>query len=142
MTDLSFDIYIRATPERLWAALIDPAITPRYRFGLSFQSDWRPGSPLTSQSPAGEGIVQEATPGRRLVYSWSETGRPDANGGHPSTVSFDLTPMGQTTRLAVLHSDLAPDGPFLKIVEPGWPMILSGLKSLLETGEPLIFGGS
>jgi hypothetical protein len=54
-------------------------------------------------------------------------------------VCFDLTPMGPVTRLAVSHSDLATDGAFLRVVRPGWPMILANLKSLLETGEPLPF---
>jgi uncharacterized protein YndB with AHSA1/START domain len=139
VTRLAFDIYIRATPESLWRALTDPAITPRYRFGLSFESDWRAGSRLTSKSPTGEGVVHESVPGKRLVYSWSETAKPEANGGHPSTVCFELTPMGDVTRLTTIHDDLAPDGVFLRIVQPGWPMILSALKSLLETGEPLSY---
>ena len=139
VTRLAFDTYIRATPESIWRALTDPAIQPRYRFGLSFQSDWRAGSPLASRSPEGEGVVHESVPGKRLVYSWSETAQPEANGGHPSTVCFELTPMGGVTRLTTVHDDLAPDGAFLRIVEPGWPMILSALKSLLETGEPLTY---
>lgn len=139
MTRLTFDTYIRARPEDTWRALTDPAITPRYRFGLSFDTDWRAGSPLTSRSPDGEGMVYESVPGKRLVYSWSEVGKPEANGGHPSTVTFELSPVGQVTRLTTIHDDLAPDGPFLQIVQPGWPMILSALKSLLETGEPLSY---
>jgi uncharacterized protein YndB with AHSA1/START domain len=139
VTRLAFDTYIRATPESIWRALTDPTITPQYRFGLSFETDWRAGSPLTSRSPDGEGAVHEAEPGKRLVYSWSETGKPEANGGHPSTVRFELTSMGEVTRLTTIHDDLAPDGAFLRIVQPGWPMILSALKSLLETGEPLSY---
>src|SRR5215471_3438748 len=91
MTRLKFDIYIRATPEDTWRALTDPAITPRYRFGLSFDTDWRPGSPLTSHSPGGQGVVHDSVPGQRLTYSWAETAKPEANGGHPSTVTFELT---------------------------------------------------
>ena len=54
-------------------------------------------------------------------------------------VRFDLVAMGQVTRLTVKHMGLEPDGPLLKIITPGWPMILSSLKSLMETGEPLEF---
>jgi uncharacterized protein YndB with AHSA1/START domain len=140
MTQLTFDTYIRATPENIWRALTDPAITPRYRFGLSFDTDWRPGSPLTSHSPDGQGVVHDSVPGQRLAYSWTESAKPEANGGHPSTVIFELTPVGEVTRLTTTHDNLAPDGPFLQIVRPGWPMILSALKSLLETGEPLTYG--
>ena len=74
------------------------------------------------------------------AHSWSEAGKPEANGGHPSTVCFELAPMGGVTRLTTVHDDRAPDGPFLQIVQLGWPMILSALKSLLETGEPLSYG--
>src|SRR5262249_26236255 len=136
MTRLTFDIYIRATPEDIWRALTDPAITPRYRFGLSFDTDWRPRSPLTSHSPERRGGV----PGKRLAYSWTEPAKPEANDGHPSAVTFELTSMGEVTRLTTTHDHLAPDGQFLRIVRPGWPMILSALKSLLETGEPLTYG--
>ena len=139
MTSLAFDIYIRATPEKVWDALTDPALVPRWRLGMSFQTDWQPGSPLTSRSPDGTGTVQEAAPAQRLVYTWAQTDRPETNGGQASTVAFELTPMGAVTRLHVVHDGLAPDGEFLRVVRPGWPMILSGLKSLLETGEPLAF---
>lgn len=142
MTSLTFDIYIRATPESIWQALIDPAITPRYRWGLRFETDWRAGSPLITRTPDGEGVVNEFVPGKRLSYDWSETGKPEYNAGHPSTVSYELTPMGDVTKLTIIHDDLAPGGPFLRIVQPGWPMILSALKSLLETGEPLTYVAS
>jgi uncharacterized protein YndB with AHSA1/START domain len=139
MTRLTFDIYIRATPEDIWRALTDPAITPRYRFGLSFDTDWRAGSPLTSHSPDGQGVVHESVPAKRLAYSWIEADKPEANDGHLSTVTFELTPVGEVTRLTTTHDNLAPHGAFLRIVQPGWPMILSALKSLLETGEPLTY---
>ena len=126
MTDLMFDIYLRDAPGEAWQALTDPAIVPRWRFGMSFETDWQPGSPLTSQSPDGEGTVAESVPGQRLVYSWSQAGAgPEANGGHPSTVAFELTPMGEVTRLTTVHGDLAPDGSFVTIVAPGWPMASS-----------------
>lgn len=138
-TTLAFDLYIRATPEAVWHALTDPATVPRWRFGLTFDTDWRPGSPLTSRSPDGTGTVLESVAGQRLRYDWTQADRPDDNGGHPSVVCFDLTPVGGTTRLEVSHGDLASDGAFLRVVRPGWPMILSSLKSLIETGEPLSF---
>ncbi len=136
---LTFDTYVRATPDQMWVALTDSAIVPRWRFGMSFEGDWQAGSHLTSRSPDGVGTVLDAVPGRRLVYNWEQPDSPEVNGGHPSTVSFELTPMGPTTHLHVEHSDLEEDGPFCRIVTGGWPMILSSLKSLLETGEPLSF---
>ena len=140
-TTLTFDTYLRATPERVWQALTGPTTVPRWRFGMSFDTNWQTGAPImrASQSPDGTGTVLEASPGRRLAYDWEQAGVPGANGGHRSTVSFDLTPMGEITHLRTVHSDLEEDDPFCRIVTQGWPMILSSLKSLLETGEPLAF---
>jgi uncharacterized protein YndB with AHSA1/START domain len=135
-TTLTFDTYLRATPEQLWQALTGPTTVPRWRFGMTFDTSWQTGAPLTSQSPDGAGTVLEASPGQRLSYDWEQSG---GNGGHRSTVSFELAPMGEITHLRTVHSDLEEDDPFCRIVTSGWPMILSSLKSLLETGEPLAF---
>lgn len=134
---LTFDLYLRAAPAHVWHAITDPQLIPRWRFGMTFDTDWQPGSPLTSRSPDGVGTVHESVPNQRLVYDWIQPDAPEANGGYPSTVVLTLTPMGAVTRLTVVHRDLAPDGAFAKVVAPGWPMILSSLKSLVETGEPL-----
>jgi uncharacterized protein YndB with AHSA1/START domain len=138
-TTLMFDIYVRAKPDEIWRALTDNAFVPRWRFGMSFDTSWQPGAPLASRSPDGTGTVLDAAPGHRLSYDWEQPGAPEANGGHRSTVTFELTPMGEVTRLRTVHGDLEQDGPFCRIVTGGWPMILSSLKSLLETGEPLTF---
>ncbi len=63
----------------------------------------------------------------------------EINGGCASVVRFDLVAMGQVTRLTVNHQGLDPGGWLLKVITPGWPMILLSLKSLVETGEPLEF---
>jgi uncharacterized protein YndB with AHSA1/START domain len=136
---LTFDLYLHAAPAQVWHAITDPEMVPRWRLGMSFDTDWRPGSSLTSRRPDGVGTVHESVPGERLRYDWIQPDAPEVNGGHPSTVVFTLTPMGAVTRLTVVHRDLAPDGAFVAIVTPGWPMILSSLKSLVETGEPLPF---
>ena len=138
-TTLTFDIYLRATPDQVWQALTDPAFVPRWRFGMSFDTSWQAGAPLASRSPDGTGSVLDVSPGQRLSYDWEQSGAPEANGGHRSTVRFELAPMGEVTYLRTVHSDLEQDGPFCRIVTGGWPMILSSLKSLLETGEPLAF---
>ncbi|MGW7367636.1 SRPBCC domain-containing protein [Streptomyces sp. NPDC054841] len=139
MTSLVFDLYVRATPQEVWAALTDPAMVPRWRFGMTFETDWQAGSPLTTRSPDGQGSVQQAVHAQHLVYDWHQTDQPDLNGGRPSVVSYELDPMGEVTHLNVVHGGLDPEGEFLKIVKPGWPMLLSSLKSLIETGEPLNF---
>jgi uncharacterized protein YndB with AHSA1/START domain len=139
MTTLTFDTYVRATPDQVWQALTGPTTVPRWRFGMTFDTSWQTGAPLTSQAPDGAGTVLEASPGQRLTYDWEQSGAPGGNGGHRSTVSFELAPMGEITHLRTVHSDLEEDDPFCRIVTSGWPMILSSLKSLLETGEPLAF---
>jgi hypothetical protein len=120
MTSLAFDIYLRATPQRVGEVLADPALVPGWLSGMPF-------------CPAG------AEDSRRLTCEWLLTDHLELNGGCVSVVQFDLVAMGQVTRLMMNHRGLDPDGLLLKVIKPGWPMILSSLKSLIETGEPLEF---
>ena len=120
MTSLAFGIYVRATPQRVCQVLADPALVP----------DWLSGLPA---GPAGEEDP------RRLTCEWLLADCLEINGGCVSVVRFDLVAMGPVTRLTVNHRGLDPGGSLLTAVTPGWPMILSSLKSLVETGEPLEF---
>ena len=120
MTSLAFGIYVRATPLRVCDALADPALVPDWLSGLS-------------SGPAGEDDP------RRLTCEWLLADCLEINGGCASVVRFDLVAMGEVTRLTVQHRGLDPGGSMLKAVTPGWPMILSSLKSLVETGELLEF---
>jgi len=117
---LRFAIYLRATPQQVRAVLSDPVLVPRWLAGMQFHTD-------AEEDP------------QRLSCEWLQTGHLDANGGSASVVRFEFVAMGQVTRLTVIHRDLVPDGSFLKVVAAGWPMILSSLKSLIETGKPLEF---
>jgi uncharacterized protein YndB with AHSA1/START domain len=137
MTSLTFDIYLRSTPERVWAVLTDPGKVPAGRFGMSSHTDWH-ARHQTTEDETDSGSAA----GRRLTCEWLQTGHLTANGGHPSVVFFELTAMGEVTRLSLVHSHLTPGGSYLKVVAPGWPMLLSSLKSLVETGEPLEFRAS
>ena len=120
---LCFDIYVRATPQQVRAALTDPVLVPRWLTGMQFH-------PNGEQDP------------RRLTCEWLQTDYLSSNGGTASVVQFEGVAMGQVTRLTVTHRNLVPGGSFLQVVAPGWPMILSSLKSLIETGEPLDFSRS
>jgi uncharacterized protein YndB with AHSA1/START domain len=120
LTSLSFAIYLRATPQQVRAKLTDPALVPRWLAGMQFHPD-------AQEDP------------RRLTCEWLQTDHLDANGGSASVVRFEFVAMGQVTRLAVHHRDLVRGSSFLKVVAAGWPMLLSSLKSLVETGEPLEF---
>lgn len=143
--------YINTTPERLWQALTDPAFTKRY-WGVSFDTGWGKGDRMTWHDPGGEisdpeQVVLESDPYRRLSYTWHSftpewaegNGIPEADRtrllAEPrSKVTFDLEPAGDAVRLTVTHEG----GPaILEGVSAGWPAIVSGLKSLLETGNVL-----
>jgi uncharacterized protein YndB with AHSA1/START domain len=135
-----FQVYIKATPERLWQAITDPAMTQIYYFNSLVESDFAVGSPINYKQPDGsldiEGEVLEADPPRRLVHSFST--RWEANDDPPTTVTWEITPMGsETCLLAVTHAGFASENATYESVKGGWPMILSGLKTLVETGEAL-----
>ena len=140
-----FEIYIRTTPDRLWAAIVDPAIRAKYHFGVSARSDWTPGSSYTLEHPGAERPLAEGEnlvvdPPRRLVQTmhtlWSE----DAEREGTSRVTWEIEPVGDSCRLTVTHDQLSDDAP--PELYGGWPMILSGLKTWLETGETLTTPGS
>jgi uncharacterized protein YndB with AHSA1/START domain len=135
-----FQVYIRATPERLWQAITDPAMTAIYYFGSLIESDFKVGSPLTYKQADGsvdiDGEVLEVDPPRRLVHSFAT--RWEQNDDPPTTVTWEITPMGSETCLLVMtHGGFTSENATFESVKGGWPMILSGLKTLVETGEAL-----
>jgi len=135
-----FQVYIKASPERLWQAITDPAMTQIYYFNSLVESDFAVGSPISYKQPDGsldiEGEVLEADPPRKLVHSFST--RWEANDDSPTTVTWEITPMGsETCRLAVTHAGFTSENATYESVRGGWPMILSGLKTLVETGKGL-----
>src|SRR5690348_1653696 len=140
-----FEIYIRTTPERLWEAITDPVIRAKYHFGASIESDWAVGSPYRLGHPAaarplieGENLVID--PPRRLVQSMRAQWGPGAERAGTSRVTWEIEPVGDSCRLTVTHDQLAADAP--AELYGGWPMILSGLKTWLETGQTLTTPGS
>ena len=138
-----FEIYIKTTPERLWEAITDPDLRARYTFGLRVESDWTPGSPYEGQSPNGviiEGENLEIDPPRKLVQSFNALWSDDVRAVGTSRVTWEIEPVGDSCRLLVIHDQLPEDAH--GEVWGGWPMILSGLKTLLETGEDLTTPGS
>ena len=137
--------YIRTTPERLWEAITDPAIRQKYHFGASVESDWAVGSPYRLGHPAagrplmeGENLVVD--PPRRLVQTMRALWGPEAEQAGTSRVTWEIEPVGDSCRLTLIHDDLPEDAP--SELYGGWPMILSGLKTWLETGETLTTPGS
>ncbi len=153
-TEFTYTTYIRTTPEQLWQALTDKAFTSRY-WGVAFDTDWRAGSPMVWHEAGAtiaddEQRVLEADPYHRLSYTW-HTFTPEFAAAHGfdladvarwaaeqrSKVTFDLEPQGELVRLTVVHDGFPPGSEVLTSISGGWPSLLSSLKTLLETGEPL-----
>ena len=134
--------YIQTTPEKLWAALFDPEMTRQYWGYHRNVSDWKAGSAWRHEDyeDAGRvavvGRVLEIDPPRRLVLSWAAPGEA-GDETKPSRVTFEIEPQFAAVRLTVLHEELEPDSKMLHGVSQGWPAILSSLKTLLETGQPM-----
>jgi len=142
-----YEIYIRATPERLWRALIDEELTRRYYFGCRVESDWRPGSPYRLVDDTGATLVAgeniEVDPPRRLVQTFGAPWASEVGREGPSTVTWEIEPVGdagETCKLTLIHDGIDPASARGKEISAGWVQILSGLKTLLETGEPLVVG--
>ena len=140
-----FEIYIRTTPELLWEAITDPTIRAKYHFGASVESEWTQGSRYELNHPGTDGPLLEGDnlvvdPPRRLVQTmhvlWSE----DAEREGTSRVTWEIEPVGDSCRLTVTHDQLRDNAP--PELYGGWPMILSGLKTWLETGQTLTTPGS
>ena len=139
-----YEIYIRTTPERLWQALTDGELTKQYYYSSEVRSDLRVGSPF-QYFDAGDqllldGEVLESDPPRRLVTTFSATWSPDVAADPPSRLTWEIEPMGAACRLRMIHEGLAPDSATAREVGGGWSHILSSLKTLLETWQPLEIG--
>jgi uncharacterized protein YndB with AHSA1/START domain len=140
-----FETYIKTTPERLWEAITDPELRAKYSFGVGSQSDWTPGSTYEAVHPgAGVTIAQgenlDVDPPRRLVQSFEALWSDDARAEGTSRVTWEIEQIEDSCRLTVTHDQLR-EGANPELYG-GWPMILSGLKTLLETGELLTTPGS
>jgi uncharacterized protein YndB with AHSA1/START domain/DNA-binding transcriptional ArsR family regulator len=139
-----FEIYIRTTTERLWEAITNPEIRAKYNFGAAWHSDWAPGSRLEMTAPKagvlGEGEVLEADPPRRLVHTMTALWSDEVKSEGTSRVTWEIEPVGDSCRLTVIHDQLREGAN--DQIHGGWPMILSGLKTWLETGQLLTTPGS
>jgi uncharacterized protein YndB with AHSA1/START domain len=140
-----FEIYIKTTPERLWEAITDEGQRQKYNFGVGVRSDWTPGSSYESVHPgagitiaAGENL--EVDPPRRLVQSFNALWAEDVKAEGTSRVTWEIDQVEDSCRLTVTHDQLR-EGANGQLYG-GWPMILSGLKTMLETGESLTTPGS
>jgi uncharacterized protein YndB with AHSA1/START domain len=138
-----FEIYIRTTPEKLWEAITDADIREKYMFGARFESEWEVGAAMTMSSSTGllgEGEILEVDPPRKLVHSMHALWGDDVAAEGFSRVTWEIEQVADSCRLLLTHDQLR-EGANDQLYG-GWPMILSGLKTWLETGMLLTTPGS
>jgi uncharacterized protein YndB with AHSA1/START domain len=136
MTDFVYTTYIKSTPEKIWQAITTPEFTKQY-WGNTNVSDWKKGSPWhhvdrnDNKTPLVVGEVIESVPPKRLVISWVDP----ANTADVSRVTFEIEAVKDMVRLNVVHGDFKPGSIMPGKISQGWPLVLSNLKSFLETGK-------
>jgi uncharacterized protein YndB with AHSA1/START domain len=141
MTEFVYITYIRSTPQKVWDAITIPEFAHQY-WGQNLVSDWKPGSGWDMVRADGSdhlqmtGEVLESRPHSRLVLSWVS---PDKRGDKSETsrVTFEIETRGDSVRLHVVHDQLKPGSEMFRGISDGWPRVLSGLKTFLETGKAL-----
>jgi uncharacterized protein YndB with AHSA1/START domain len=133
--------YIRTTPEKLWQALIEPEFTRQFWSECWQESEWKAGASWKLMIPDGRvgdtGEILEIEPHRRLVLSWRNEFKPEMREEGYSRLTYELEKQGASVKLTVIHEIDRSGSKLIEAVSSGWPMILSSLKSLLETGESL-----
>lgn len=137
---------IAASRERVWEGLTTAEFTQQYWHQARVQSDWQKGSPIrfmvdTDEGEASgcEGEVLKCEPPAELSYTWSFPRNPELRDEAPSRVTFLLEDMEGNTKLTVIHDRFPEDSKMLEMVSGGWPLVIAGLKTLLETGEAVDF---
>ncbi len=134
--------YIRSTQEKVWAALTEPAFTRAYWAETWQESDWKAGSDWRLMIPDGRvgdvGVILEADPPRKLVIRWAIEFQPDLKAEGPTRVTYLLEPEGSSIKLTLVQETDVPDSKIIGAMSQGWPHLLASLKTLLETGQPLV----
>jgi uncharacterized protein YndB with AHSA1/START domain len=127
---------IRTTPAKLWEALTEPDFIQQYWFGCRNTSTWKEGDPIESRTPEGElawkGTILKSLPEKEVIFTFDHLAEEP-----PSTVIFKIEQPGDgpdTVRLTIIHQDFAEVSAIRDRVSNGWPSIVEGIKSLLETG--------
>ena len=141
-TEFVYATYIKATPQEVWNAVTNPEFMKQYWFGSYVESEFEAGSPWKLLRENGEvtdaGEIIESHPPRRLVIKWLNEWKPELKAEGYSLCTFEIEALGNVTRLTVTHVIDKSPSKLIDAVSGGWPKILSNLKSLLETGQPVL----
>jgi uncharacterized protein YndB with AHSA1/START domain len=146
MSDFVYVTYIKATPQKVWDAITTPEFTRQY-WGMAIVSDWKPGSKWDMVKIDGSdtvnmtGEVLESVSPSRLMISWVKPEN-SADKSETSRVTFEIEMQGEMVRLNVIHDQLKPGSDMARGISNGWPRVLSGLKTFLETGHALADGAT
>ena len=136
-----YEVYIRTTPEKLWEAITRGEQTQQYFYGTRVESDWKMGSAVRHMGANGEvnldGKVLEIEPRKRLVTTFRSVHDAEAAKDRPSRVTWEIQALGDVCKLTLTHDDFDGETKTYRMVGSGWNPVLSGLKTLLETGKPL-----
>lgn len=140
-------IAIKSTPERIWSALTDPALTSKYWYNGSIHAEWNAGSPYVIRDPEGKlqakGELLVVDPPRKLVMTWQLLSLSDTAHEQPSRLTWEIEPHAElagVTLVTVVHDEFEEAPNTSRVLEAGVPVVLSGMKTLLETGSPLVGG--
>jgi uncharacterized protein YndB with AHSA1/START domain len=134
--------YIKTTPRKLWEAITNSEFMKQYWFGVHFETDWKKGSPWKMIYGDGRltdsGKILSMDPPLRLVLSWRNEWKPELKAEGYGRCVMEIEPLGKLVRLTVTHSINRPQSKLIGAVSGGWPLILSNLKSLLESGKVIM----
>jgi uncharacterized protein YndB with AHSA1/START domain len=139
-----YQLVIKATPDRVWEAITSPEFTTKYFYGSYIDSTFELGAPYNGYSADRsqhwvDGEVLEADPPRRLQHTWRSLYDPEAATEPHSRVTWEIEPQQDGTCLVTVVHDKLEESPKTaeSVSGTGWITVLSGLKTLLETGHPL-----
>ena len=131
--------FIRTTPARLWETLTDSQFVRKYWFGVNIECGWEKGSPWKMLFPDGRvadmGAILDIEPPRRMVIRWQNEWKPEFKAEGPTRCTMELEPVDHAVKLTITHEIDRRESELIKAVSGAWPITISNLKSLLETGE-------
>lgn len=144
--DFVYVTLIAAPPEKVWEAITTAEFTRQYWHATRVQSDWQEGGDIVfmvdgedGERVGCEGTLLKVDQPHALSYTWRFPGNPEVADETPSRVTFTLENEGGHTRLTVVHDQFPEDSKMQPMVSGGWPYVLAGLKTLLETGRAVDF---